>query len=149
MKSTVNASAKILPVVFVLALLAAVAWNYSTFFIDRDYLVYSEISCDPEMESCFSWVCGEEDNECDDSPYKKIELAAASLPLCDMYTNEECPEPTCNTNDETCTITYCSDETLEEGEICTDFEETESEREDDGDETSEEANMEEVVTDTL
>lgn len=117
-RTIVNMPSKILAAVFVLALLAAVGWNYSTFFNERDYLVYTEVSCDPETESCFSWVCEEEDEECDDAPYKKITLTAAYAPLCDIYTDEECPEPSCSPLDTACEVIFCSEETLEEGEIC-------------------------------
>ena len=118
MGSIVNVSAKLLTLLFALALIGAIGWNYATFFVNRDYVVYSEIACDPTIDSCFSWVCTEGDTECDDSPYKKIELRASSLPLCDGYTSEDCPEPACAPKDEECVVTYCQVETRAPGEVC-------------------------------
>jgi hypothetical protein len=114
----VDTRSQVLIILFLVLLVVTSIWKYDTFFVNRDYSIYTLVSCDPEEESCFSFVCEEGDEECDDSPYKKIEMLAADAPLCDPYTDETCDEPSCNAENGTCIVTVCSEDALEEGEMC-------------------------------
>jgi hypothetical protein len=55
------------------------------------------------------------DAECDQSPYKKVEILASFLRQCDSI--ENCVNYDCNNSDK-CRVEYCSEDILEEGEIC-------------------------------
>ena len=103
---------------FIALLLSAIVWKYSVYFLERDFLVTDHIPCDPAMESCFAQDCDPVDTECDQEPYKRIEKSAAYINLCPNYQQDQCPTLTCEIDEPDCTLTLCSDETLEEGEVC-------------------------------
>lgn len=94
------------------------AWKFYQFFIERNYLIHTEVSCDPETESCFVLECEDGDEECEQVPYKKLETAAYLVPSCDPYADEECPEPSCEPESSSCVVTYCSEDSIAEGESC-------------------------------
>ncbi len=109
---------KIVIVLFFVLLVAAAIWKYQVYFVERDYLIYNQIACDPTEESCFAYLCEEDDEECDDTPYKKIEKYASNIAVCDEYAREDCPELTCEESEFGCIVTACSEDTLEDGEQC-------------------------------
>ncbi len=78
------------------------------YYLEKDYFVYANVSCQPTESSCF---IGDGEN----TPlfYKSIAKKAYRIPACDGWKNE-CPELACETEDEDCTITYCDHE-LDEG----------------------------------
>ncbi len=101
----------------VLAILAVGAYKYKEFVIDRNFDIFAHVTCDPESESCFVADCSPEDDpECDLTPYKKVLKPAKNIEKCGP--SEECPELSCDENETGCTTTYCSSETIDEGEIC-------------------------------
>jgi hypothetical protein len=100
---------------------AVFGFKYKQFFLDKDFLFMAQVNCDPATEQCFRVIC---DGECDNSskfifndgsPYKYIELPARNVPQCLVETT--CPDFECKESDD-CSITYCSEETLEDGEEC-------------------------------
>lgn len=105
---------------FLFVLLAIVvigAYKYKEFVIDRNFDIFAHVTCDPQSESCFVADCSpEDDSECDLIPYKKVLKPAKNIEEC--APSEECPELSCGENEVGCTITYCSLETIDEGEIC-------------------------------
>ena len=112
-----DTKSKLLVAAFIVIVAAAIFWKYDTFVTQRDFLVHDQVSCDPSTESCFSYDCDEGDEECDAEPFKKIRKSARNIPLCPNYTGG-CPELACLPGEEECEVTYCSDEDLEEDEIC-------------------------------
>lgn len=121
---------KLILILIVVPILSIVGFKYKQFFLDKDFLYTTYVSCDPATESCFKVICEGESatssGECDSSsgvifsdgsPYKKIELSASKAPNC-LLDEMTCPTFTCPKDDPTCTTTYCSDDTLEEGEEC-------------------------------
>lgn len=109
---------KILILCLVLFFGISIAAKYYVFFVEQNYLVTAEADCDPGIESCFVWDCTvEEDADCDQYPYKYIEISAAHISDCNPY-EEECEPLNCTPNDEYCDITYCSDETSGDDEFC-------------------------------
>ena len=86
-------------------------------YIERDYPLTVYADCDQEKHNCF--IADEEsaDSDFQQEPYMKILISAADAPLCleeHVCQNFECPPDA-----DLCEITYCSTESLEEGEGCT------------------------------
>lgn len=102
-----------LAIIFTLSLGA----KYYKFNVSQDYYISAEVACDTETESCFVWDCDIEDEECDQTPYKYIWKHATEVPYCDPLL-EDCPDLTCNEDEDDCEITYCSSETLGDEEFC-------------------------------
>lgn len=91
-----------------------VIYRYYQNFILKNFIIDVNTSCNPNVESCFATEC-EEGAECTIDPYKKVSILSKSAPKC--LEEHSCQEFTC-TNLNNCQITYCSDETLSDGEIC-------------------------------
>lgn len=106
---------KILLIVVILLVVYAVLSAYYRFFVVRDYQIITEISCDPETESCFVY----EDEETELYYYKLINKNAANISDCNPH-REECDELSCEDGEEDCKITYCDPEDLGEDEKCDD-----------------------------
>ncbi len=113
----VDGKSKILIGGFLLLLLVTSAWKYKVYVLDRDFLITDTIPCDPRTKSCFVHECINSD-ECASEPYQKITIQANELPVCDKFRENECPIPTCKLGSTTCSISYCSENTLEAGETC-------------------------------
>ncbi len=88
------------------------------YFLERDFLITDHIPCDPALDSCFVQDCDPEDDECDTEPYKRIEKGAAYITMCPNYLIDQCPALSCETDEPNCIVTLCSEETMEEGEVC-------------------------------
>jgi len=119
-------------------ILASTAYSYYRLFIQKDLMISTEVSCDPETEGpCYVWVC-EPDwwTECAGDPdediwiYKIVDKMAYDTEECDPVIAQEgffaypteyeyCPEPACEETDTGyCETFYCDPET--EGEDCYD-----------------------------
>ena len=79
----------------------------------QNFTLHGVTNCDTTAESCFVSDCDTED--CDTAPYKKLFVSAKDAPKC-LYENN-CENFACE-NLSDCEIIYCNDETLDEGEIC-------------------------------
>jgi hypothetical protein len=100
---------------------AVVSFKYKQFFLDRDFLFLTQVNCNPATEQCFRVICN---GPCDTSsqimfmggsPYKYIELPRYKAPQC--LEEVTCPDFVCKETDK-CSITYCSADTLGDGEEC-------------------------------
>lgn len=106
---------------FLLLIVASVAFTYYRIIINRNYLIASEIDCDPYIESCFIYTCDPELEECTGDPeedtwyYKKIVKRASNIPNCDPNNDEECVI-SCEVGEEDCEETLC----INEEEDCSD-----------------------------
>ena len=143
MRIKMDAKSKILIGLFILFVIAAGVWKYHSFFVERDFVIYTWVSCDTTTESCFAMECEEGDEECDDWAYKKMEIPASETPYCDPYVDEECPEPVCEVGSD-CIEILCSEETLEEGEMCLAIEPEEEESGTENEETQDNEAIEET-----
>ena len=103
---------------FLLIVAAATVWKYDTFVTRHDFVVYDQVECDPEKESCFAYECDEGDSECDDAPFKRIEKNIRAITPCLNYEENACEPLACGESEVDCSEILCSDETLREGEIC-------------------------------
>ena len=113
-----DTKSRILIVFFLILVAGVTVWKYKLFMIERDFVIYNNISCDPYNESCFAYICAEGDKECDATPFKRIEKNARFIEVCNMANAEECPELSCGVDEEGCLVTTCSEDVLEEGERC-------------------------------
>ncbi len=114
-------------VVFVI--LSVSATFYKTVIL-QDFIVYTEVDCDPTIESCFMWTCDPETDEeeaCtgnleEDTWYFKIAYRnAKNVEHCDLN-NESCLPFQCSKEEPECREVLCSEESLFEydlGESCT------------------------------
>jgi hypothetical protein len=108
---------KILIWVFVIALIISVGATYYRYVVKRDYIIFAHAPCDPKIESCFYYECEEGDAECEIEYYKKIEKKAFNIELCDSE-NPDCQPLVCEPNEADCEITSCTEENVEDGELC-------------------------------
>lgn len=93
-------------------------YKYKHYVIDRQYLIFNHISCDPQSEKCFVSGCDlTSDPSCDQIPYKKITKFAANISDCESY--NKCLELSCADGEEKCVVTFCSEDTIEGAEVCT------------------------------
>ncbi len=105
--------AKIVFFLFILSVLVLVFSLYNKHFLDKEYLIFAEIPCDPSSESCFVSMCNPDEEECsgvleeDTTYFKKLEKHAWQIPSCDPN-EESCLVAQCDAKDAGCGITLCS-----------------------------------------
>ncbi|MGB2791150.1 MAG: hypothetical protein WBC29_01205 [Candidatus Moraniibacteriota bacterium] len=115
--------------VFFLAVFLSVFATFYRVFIAKNYLVDIETACSPETEACFARdICDTEDQTCaeGDTPtgtsyYKTVERKAFAFPeACASGSLDSplCADLSCRSGEVDCTETFCSDETVPEGETC-------------------------------
>lgn len=122
---------KILIAVFLILILISVGITYWRIMVKRDYVIESQIDCDPYAEECFTWECDPEsdaegeactgDPEMDVWYYKLARRNAANIPLCDPEKDETCDPWTCPEGEKDCEQILCDETTAEEqGAECND-----------------------------
>lgn len=107
---------KILLVTISLFFFFIVGYRFYGYMVQKDYVLYVNTACDPNTEACFD---PNTDASVDETPYKKVEITAKFAPAC--LGEHSCEEEfTCDSVSEqaNCSITYCSEDTLEDGEQC-------------------------------
>ena len=121
-----NKKSKIFLAVFFGAVLLSIFFTWYKYFVSLDYYIQAESRCNPESEACFMTVCDpEEDEECPEDEferaryYKLIRKKAYLFPACDPE-NPHCPPLKCSFGERNCEETFCSEELLEEGIVCSD-----------------------------
>ncbi len=103
-------------VFFALVIVLVAGMRYYDYVVKKNFLFDVAVECDPSSETCFVWDCDVNDPECDSTPYKKVEILAQNSPKC--LEEHSCENFSCDGLEE-CSVTTCSDETLDEGEVCT------------------------------
>lgn len=109
---------KIIYLVLAILFLATAVYRFIDYRINKNFFIYSAIPCNPAVHSCFLELC-EDDVECEQVPYSKIEISAKVAPTCIL--ENSCEELSCN-DVQNCEIIYCTDESLEDYEDCTSLE---------------------------
>lgn len=109
-----NKLSKYFFVVMIFSLMSVVAYRYYEYVYRQNFLLETNISCDPATASCFVADCLSE-IECDKTPYEKIEILARDAPKC--LEEHDCENFSC-TEINSCKVTYCSTDSLTEGEKC-------------------------------
>lgn len=104
-------------VIMVVFIMAVVGHNFYRYFIIKNYIVHAFIECDPVKDSCFQADPDIADPAFQTKPYAKVEMLSTNAPSC--LEEHTCIEFFCSTNDTMCTITYCSEDSKNDGESCT------------------------------
>lgn len=93
--------------------------TFARVYVRGDYMLSSEVECDPAEESCFVRLCEEDcDPEAMEEFYKIRALSAAYASTCNPAV-ESCPDPLCS-EIPTCVEELCIEENVPEGEWCND-----------------------------
>lgn len=82
--------------------IGSIFFGYYKYILEEDFLIYAQVSCDPEIESCFVYEDGEEIWD-----YKIIYKKAYQAPKCEPLSEEGCPELSCGFG-EKCEVVTCS-----------------------------------------
>jgi len=99
------------------AILVVIAYRYEQYVVQRNFLIDVQAPCDPASKSCFVSDCSPTDDPaCDTSPYDKVEILDSEAPAC--LEEHTCVAFSCE-GYSNCSIDYCSEDTLEDGEACT------------------------------
>ncbi|MFH0755115.1 MAG: hypothetical protein V1910_00410 [bacterium] len=111
-----NKSAKYFLLLFLIFILLIIVYKYKQYILDKNFNLIVNTSCNLNEENCFISDCKpESDSDCKLTPYKKVIISAKIAPAC--LGEHNCIDFLCK--DKTaCSLIYCSNETLEEGEIC-------------------------------
>jgi hypothetical protein len=107
--------ANYLLLIFAILILVTGLTRYKDYVIARNYVVYTNVPCDTELNNCFQFDCSNLDGDCDESPFTKIEIEASKAPRC-LFEND-CKTFFC-TDESMCTKLECNDDTVEDGELC-------------------------------
>ena len=108
-------------VLLLVGLIVVVGMRYKQYIFDRHFQLKVSAVCNPETEKCFVSDClPESDQECDTTPYKKVEIIDSFAPTC--LEEHTCEYFSCDKiSSDKCSVTYCSQDVLEEGEVCLDI----------------------------
>jgi len=99
--------------VFFMMVVIFVLLSFQKYFLNMDYPIFAETSCDPKKEQCFVGYCDPEYEECsgiveeDIFYYKKIKRLANYIPLCDPE-DDSCTAATCATYETKCVQILCN-----------------------------------------
>lgn len=101
----------------------SVAATYWRIMIKKDYIISSQVDCDPYTEVCFIWECDPvstvEGEKCTGNPendiwyFKVAQRNAGRIPLCDPDQDENCQPMKCEENEEECEEILCTEDQLE------------------------------------
>lgn len=114
---------KILIWIFALLLLGSVTTAFLRYFIFLDYTIKAEIDCDPEVDSCYVYICNPKEEECTGDPeedtwyYKVIYKKAFNFLQCDPNEDENCVID-CYLGEEDCEIELCDATDPVNGQEC-------------------------------
>ncbi len=110
---------KLLLLFLLVFVVLTVVFRYEEYAVRKNFILYSYASCDPASASCFQTDCDPSDEMCDTTPYLKVSLPAAAADHCLL--EQDCESFSCD-GITGCDISYCSESTLEVGEICAEAE---------------------------
>ncbi|NTW27127.1 MAG: hypothetical protein HGA36_02285 [Candidatus Moranbacteria bacterium] len=115
---------KILLWVIALLIVGSVGATYWRIMIKKDYIIESQIDCDPYENKCFVWECDPEssvegeactgDPESDIWYFQVAKRNAANISLCDPETDENCDPWTCAEDEKDCSEIFCDEANMEE-----------------------------------
>lgn len=92
-------------------ILISLAFKYNKYILEKDYFVYLYASCDTQVQNCFQY---EDEEDYYTKMYQKAYIVERCMDgTCDMYA---CSQQEQDQNQ--CLIVECSEDTLEEGELC-------------------------------
>lgn len=95
-------------------ILIIIGYRYHQYIGEKNFILEVNTICSPETESCFS---PDTEGSFDEFPYKRVDILYGKAPKC--LEEHTCEEFSCGDLPENqCQITYCSEDTLMEGEEC-------------------------------
>lgn len=101
---------------FCLLILVIIGVRYNDYEMRRNFFLDVNTSCDAGSQNCFVSDCSpDSDPGCPPGPYEKIHISAKDAPGC--LEEHACTDFSCGSI-ESCSVTYCSDDALEDGESC-------------------------------
>ena len=104
---------------FAILIVAVIGFRYYEYVLNHNFVMNVYTACNPAIEQCFVSDCSPADDlSCPPGPYKKIEIRSSDAPKC--LEEHTCKDFRCD-GIVSCTATYCSAETLEAGESCTEI----------------------------
>lgn len=98
-------------------IVTVVGYRYHQYMLVKNFTLEAYTSCDPDLQNCFTLTDPSMDLGFQDGPYEKVELTARFAPAC--LEEHACSNFVCDPADSACNITYCSPDTLGDGEQCT------------------------------
>lgn len=90
--------------------------NFYRYFLVKDYVVHAHTSCDPSNYSCFTLADATGSPTVNNKFYSKVTTDSAHAPKC--LDEQNCENFVCARGAVACTILYCTEQNLEEGEKC-------------------------------
>lgn len=104
-------------VLFIIIIAVASINRYKQYVLDRNFVLEVATACGAtEPGDCFIAICESEDpSDCDTTLYKKVNIIARDAPKC--LEEHTCADFSCN-GIASCNITYCNDDSIEDGEEC-------------------------------
>ena len=128
---TQSRSGKLFFIILGLLIAGSVFATYYRVVIKKNYIIESQVDCDPYTQKCFIWKCdpasdvdGEKctgDAEKDIWYYKLARRNASKIPLCDSKTDENCKPMVCDSKEKDCAEVFCDDKNkIEQKTECND-----------------------------
>lgn len=130
-EKTQNKYGKYFFLIFGLLIAGSVFATYYRMVIQKNYIIETQVDCDPLENACFIWECdpisdvdGEKctgDAEKDIWYYNLAKRNAANVPLCNPATDETCTPLVCDLGEKDCEEIFCNEENaIEQGARCND-----------------------------
>lgn len=103
-------------IALILIVLAIAGFRFKDYYIDRNYILSVYTNCDASVNNCFVADPEFADQGFQAGAYEKVEITARYAPAC--LEEHTCQDFSCNQFPDNCSVTYCSDDSIEEGEAC-------------------------------
>jgi len=111
---------KIFFIVLGLLIAGSVAVTYWRIMVKKDYVIESQVDCDPTVDKCFIWECDPasdvEGEKCTGDPdndiwyYQIARRNASRIPLCDPDKDDNCKPMECDpATEKDCSVTFCDE----------------------------------------
>jgi hypothetical protein len=102
-----------LSIIVMILVIIVGAYRTYEYIVRKNFIIEVDTVCNPEINSCFS----SEELNFGQNPYEKVKIMAKYADSC-LY-EHTCEQFSCGElSDESCEITFCSDQTVIEGETC-------------------------------
>lgn len=91
-------------------------YRYYQYEIKKNFIIKLNTICDPNISNCFT--AESEDINFGQDPYEKVSIVAKYAPVCleeHICDHFLCPPDLVTSK---CVITYCSEDTISDGESC-------------------------------
>jgi len=90
--------------------------NFLRYYVFKNFTLYTFTACNQLHDKCFLSNQEHSGFSFYNKPYKKVKIVAHKAPSC--LNEHTCDDFSCTDNDTSCTITFCSLNSVEKGEVC-------------------------------